>query len=433
MQERKFISLAESRPDLAAEWNHKKNGILKPEDIAHKSGKKVWWIQYDKNPVNDKLIKFEWEDTVIHRSVDGRGNPFKSGHKILKGYNDLQTVNPELAKQWHPTKNGNLKPADVTAYSRKKVWWLLSYDDAKTGKHFDFEWKAAIYGRHDGNGCPYLNGRAVWKGFNDLQTVNPEFAKLWHPTKNGNLKPTNVMANSNKIVWWMYQYNNLDGTHFNFEWKASINSRNRGNGCPYLSGHAVYRGFNDLQTVNPELAKQWHPTKNGNLKPTDVTANSEKKVWWFLSYNDEKTGKNFNFEWKAMICNRNNGNGCPYLMIYKGEKYVHQYLKSNNISFIQQQKFSDLIGTGGGYLSYDFSIPSKKYGLILIEYNGIQHYESSEFFGGDEQLKKQKEHDRLKKEYAKKHGYKLIIIKYTYDSYESISEYMAKELKKIEI
>ena len=46
---------------------------------------------------------------------------------------------------------------------------------------------------------------------------------------------------------------------------------------------------------------------------------------------------------------------------------------------------------------------------------------------------KQKEHDRLKKEYAKKHGYKLIIIKYTYDSYESISEYMAKELKKIEI
>lgn len=86
-----------------------------------------------------------------------------------------------------------------------------------------------------------------------------------------------------------------------------------------------------------------------------------------------------------------------------------------------------------GSSPYDFSIPSKKYGLILIEYNGIQHYESSEFFGGDEQLKKQKEHDRLKKEYAKKHGYKLIIIKYTYDSYESISEYMAKELKKIEI
>ena len=58
----------------------------------------------------------------------------------------------------------------------------------------------------------------IYQGFNDLQTTNPELAKQWHPTKNGDLKPTNVMANSNKIVWWMYQYNNLnDGTHFNFE------------------------------------------------------------------------------------------------------------------------------------------------------------------------------------------------------------------------
>ena len=218
MQERKFISLAEARPDLAAEWNHKKNGILKPEDIAHKSGKKVWWIQYDKNPVNDKLIEFEWEDTVIHRSVDGRGNPFKSGHKILKGYNDLQTVNPELAKQWHPTKNGNLKPADVTAYSRKKVWWLLPYDDIKTGRHFDFEWQAAIFGRNDGNGCPYLNGRAVWKGFNDLQTVNPELAKLWHPTKNGNLKPTDVTICPGQKIWLLLPYDDIKtGKHFDFE------------------------------------------------------------------------------------------------------------------------------------------------------------------------------------------------------------------------
>ena len=278
MQERKFISLAEARPDLAAEWNHKKNGILKPEDIAHKSGKKVWWIQYDKNPVNDKLIKFEWEDTVIHRSVDGRGNPFKSGHKILKGYNDLQTVNPELAKQWHPTKNGNLKPADVTAYSRKKVWWLLSYDDAKTGKHFDFEWKAAIYGRHDGNGCPYLNGRAVWKGFNDLQTVNPEFAKLWHPTKNGNLKPTDITICPGQKIWLLLPYDDeKTGKHFDFEWETSISSRNINNyRCPYLSGQAIWPGFNDLETTNPELAKQWHPTKNGDLKPTDVTAGSGK-------------------------------------------------------------------------------------------------------------------------------------------------------------
>ena len=72
-----------------------------------------------------------------------------------------------------------------------------------------------------------------------------------------------------------------------------------------------------------------------------------------------------------MICNRNNGNGCPYLMIYKGEKYVHQYLKSNNISFIQQQKFSDLIGTGGWLFILRFFNTVKK---IWVNINRIQRH-----------------------------------------------------------
>ena len=88
MQERKFISLAEARPDLAAEWNHKKNGILKPEDIAHKSGKKVWWIQYDTNPTTGKIIKLEWKASINNR-VKGNDCPIKSGRQVLKGYNDL--------------------------------------------------------------------------------------------------------------------------------------------------------------------------------------------------------------------------------------------------------------------------------------------------------------------------------------------------------
>lgn len=300
------------------------------------------------------------------------------------------------------------------------------------GRHFDFEWRASIAKRNSGHSCPYLSGQAVYAGFNDLQTVSPKLAKLWHPTKNKNLKPNQVTSNSTKIVWWLFPYDDpRTGKHFDFEWKASIVSQNNNKKhCPYLSNQAIWKGFNDLQTLNQELAKQWHPTKNGNLKPTDVTVGSGKKVWWFLSYNDYRTDFCYNFEWQAFINNRNKGAGCPYLTIYKGEEYIKQYLQKNNITFTQQQKFHNLIGTGGGQLSYDFSIPSKKYGLVLIEYNGIQHYESSEFFGGDEQLKKQKEHDRLKKEYAKKHGYKLIVVKYTYDTYEDVTEYLEKELKK---
>ena len=212
---------------------------------------------------------------------------------------------------------------------------------------------------------------------------------------------------------------------------SAIKDRVRAKSNPYKSGKMVLEGYNDLQTMNPELAAQWHPTKNGDLKPTQVTTGSHKKVWWLLSYNEPNTRKHFKFEWCASIYGRNSGLGCPYLTVYKGEEYIKQCLQKNNISFNIQQKFSDLLGTGNGQLSYDFSIFDETYGYILIEYNGIQHYESCEFFGGEEQFKKQKEHDKRKRDYAKKHGYKLITIKYTYDTYESVEEYLDKELKKL--
>ena len=44
--------------------------------------------------------------------------------KVIKGENDLETLYPEIAKQWHPTANGNLKPSDIAARSNKKYFWL---------------------------------------------------------------------------------------------------------------------------------------------------------------------------------------------------------------------------------------------------------------------------------------------------------------------
>ena len=433
-----FNDLATINQELAAHWHPTKNGNLKPTQVTTNSGKKVWWMlrynvpnDYPIESLRGKIFKFEWVASVDRRSR-GDDCPYLSGRAVWSGFNDLATINPELAAQWHPTKNGDLKPTQVTANSNKKVWWLYLYDDPNTGKHFEFEWMALVSDRKNGNDCPFLSGKAVWVGFNDLATINPELAAQWHPIKNGDLKPTQVTVDSNKKVWWLHTYDDPNtGKHFEFEWESSIRNRNKGNGCPYLSGQAVWVGFNDLATVSPELAAQWHPTKNGNLKPTQVTANINKKVWWLYAYDDPNTGKHFEFAWKSQIGSRNAGSGCPYLTTYKGEGYIKQYLQRNNISFNIQQKFSDLLGTGDGQLSYDFSIFDKKYELILIEYNGIQHYESRDYFGGEEQLKKQKEHDKRKRDYAKKHGYKLITVKYTYDTYESVEEYLDKELKKL--
>lgn len=87
------------------------------------------------------------------------------------------------------------------------------------------------------------------------------------------------------------------------EWNPIAQNLLRGSRCPCCAGNKVLKEFNDLATVNPVLAAEWHPTKNGSLTPDMVTKGSKKKVWWKC-----KQGH----EWQAVIANRNKGSGCPY-------------------------------------------------------------------------------------------------------------------------
>ncbi len=272
-------------PSLAGEWNYKKNGDLKPEHFTANSGKKVWW----------KCGKgHEWQATIASRN-NGLGCPYCSGKRVLKGYNDLQTLNHSLAKEWNYEKNGDLKPEQFTANSGKKVWW-------RCGK--GHEWQATIGSRNTGAGCPYCSSRVATIGINDLQTINPILAKEWNYEKNGIIKPEQFTANSNKKVWWRCGKGH--------EWQATIGSRNTGAGCPYCSGHLVIKGVNDLKTANPTLASEWNYEKNCDLRPERITANSGKNVWWRC-----KKGH----EWKSSIIHRNQGTSCPYCsgkMVLKG-------------------------------------------------------------------------------------------------------------------
>lgn len=203
---------------------------------------------------------------------------------------------PELVKEWHPEKNEGLTPYDVTSGSGKRVWWLVSYDDPKTGKHFDFEWQAIIKNRVSGQGCPYLSGKAVWVGFNDLATTNSDLVKEWDYNKNNDITPQLITNGSNKKAWWRC----LQGHSY----EAYIPHRVNGSGCPYCAGKKVIDGVNDLASQYPEIASEWNTNRNGNITPADVTKASAKKVWWL-----GKCGH----EWEAAISNRTRqGNGCPY-------------------------------------------------------------------------------------------------------------------------
>ena len=192
-----FVSLAEARPDLAKEWNYEKNGDLKPEDVSCWLRKKVWWVQYDKSPINGKLMKLEWSASVDARMF-GSNNPIKCGKKVLSGYNDLASASPKLSKEWNYERNGNLKPDMVTYGSGKKVWWVQYDKNPITNEIMKLEWEATVVDRFNGSGNPIKTGQKVLKGYNDLAFLNPDLAKEWNYEKNGDLKPEDVNCGSGK-------------------------------------------------------------------------------------------------------------------------------------------------------------------------------------------------------------------------------------------
>jgi len=478
MAEKKEKRYVSDNAQLMSEWDWEKNNKfgLFPHNLTYGSNKKVWW---------KCSLGHEWQAKICNRTILRRSCPYCSGNKILKGYNDLQTINPSLAKEWNYEKNNGLAPTDVMPNSDKKVWWKCAKGH---------EWQAIIGNRNKGRGCPYCSGQIVIKGKNDLQTVNPILSQEWNYDKNNGLTPMDVMPNSDKKVWWkcekghewqasighrnngrgcpicdsqqhtsfpeyvlvyylrkygievkhsykekgfeldiyipskksaieydgyfwhrnklnqdleknlkcvlngiklyrireelpplndssidyivqknqtdlskvveqvlfeiignaidvnikrdyidienlrvhtekensLWRTNSQIAKEWNYEkngglkpidftsnsgkkvwwkcnngheWQATIANRSKGTDCPYCSGKKVLLGYNDLCTLNPSLAKEWNYEKNGNLKPTDFTSNSGKKVWWRC---------NKGHEWQANIYSRNKGSGCPF-------------------------------------------------------------------------------------------------------------------------
>lgn len=264
---------------LIKEWHPTKNAGLDVTRISAGSNRKVWWLNSD--------CGHEWEATVANRTY-GRGCSICSGHTILKGYNDLLTLKPIVASQFHPTKNGDLTVEELLVGSNRKVWWL--------NQDCGHEWQMKVATRNDHIPCSICDGFITLPGFNDLATTHPKIASEWHPIKNVSIDITSVGAGSGKKVWWI-------GSVCGHEWQAVINNRTgRHDSCIYCVGSAVLKGFNDLETTNPTLAKEWHPSKNGVLASSDVTNGSGKKVWWQCPEGHE---------WQASVYTRLN-HGCPY-------------------------------------------------------------------------------------------------------------------------
>jgi hypothetical protein len=176
-----------------------------PKQVVAGSHTKFWW-RCEHNHA--------WFTTSKNR-LKGQGCGVCNNRRIDQGVNDLASTHPELAGEWHPTRNLPLTPNDIFAGSPKKYWWqcLLGH-----------EWMATSSSRTTGKRCPFCSNNRVLTGFNDLATTHPSIAAEWHPTRNFPLTPLDVIAGTPKRIWWQ-----CNAGH---EWVATGNKRYMKRGCP---------------------------------------------------------------------------------------------------------------------------------------------------------------------------------------------------------
>lgn len=179
-------AMLERRKELFYEWDFEKNDELGLDvyEITFGSGRLAWW----RCPKCDS----PYDMSIVNRTTRNQKCPYCAGQRV-NHTNSLATLMPELAKEWHPTKNGDFTPDKITLGSDVVAWWI-----GECGH----EWDMSVDKRTKrGCGCPYcapFNAR-ILIGFNDMWTTNPELAKQLADPEDG-YRHTQF---SNKKVDWI--------------------------------------------------------------------------------------------------------------------------------------------------------------------------------------------------------------------------------------
>ena len=338
-----------SASSLMSEWDSEQNDKLgvDPEKLGIHSNKKVWWVCKKGH---------HYESSPEHR-FRGENCPYCSNRRILVGENDLQTTNPELVGEWDYEANFPLLPTMVVPGSSKKVHWVCK----KCGNKWVVSVLSRAKRRH--TGCPVCGRlkRAENRHFTELAKrggiTDPVLLQDFDYEKNAPLTPSDFTPSTDSYVFWKCHV-------CGYEWKAKVNNRDNGRGCPLCSNKVVVEGKNDLATTDPEIAKEWHPFKNGSLKPTDVTRGTGKKVWWLCPRGHE---------YQATVLHRaSGGTGCPVCISAMQTSFAEQA-----VFYYVHKVFPDAINRYKapflGRMELDIFIPSIR---TAIEYDGMAWHKS---------------------------------------------------------
>ena len=204
--------------------------------------------------------------------------------------NSLSRMNPKIAAEWHPTKNGALLPDMVAVKANRMAWWMCDQGH---------EYSARISARtgKTGTKCPYCSGRLPIRGKTDFATVYPKWATNWDPDKNDD-RPTDVTWCSGKKRYFLCPV-----CHGSFEIALSKFTRSE-NHCPYCAHQKPLPGFNTIADLYPDLIPFWDQERNMGRTPYNTVAGGKTKYWW-------KCENGYDHSYETMVQVRTQC-GCPY-------------------------------------------------------------------------------------------------------------------------
>ncbi|MBE6663351.1 MAG: hypothetical protein E7602_02475 [Ruminococcaceae bacterium] len=364
-------------PQLIKEWNYQKNHPDLPQMYTIGSNKSVWW--------QCSVCGYEWKSKVNNRAINGRGCPCCANKTIVKGINDLGTVNPALAKEWDYEKN-ELTPNDVTIGSGKKIWWKCpkghSYQASVmhrghgtncpvcfTGRQTSFAEKAFFYYIKKVRPDAISRCKTVLDGKMELDIYIPSLnmgieydGAYWHDKKDAKMREKKkfLLCQSKNIrLLRIKEIEYSPGGHYmsNNTWFADPSGNNKTldeliqrliDEIDPITGPLFTRNplnvyssvrvdtkkdrfeimqmfiseeTNNLAKSNPELVDEWNYERNSGLTLEMFSPKSGKKVWWKCS----KCGN----EWETTIGHRTAGTGCKKCHLSLSSKTTKRILQYN--------------------------------------------------------------------------------------------------------
>lgn len=281
---------------------------------------------------------------------------------------------PDLARQWHPTRNSGKRPEDFLPKSNEKVWWQCPVDPSH-------EWEAVIASRHKA-GCPHCYNERYFTGLIEetdgqkrkqlLSDIPTLFSELVATGSDRERLGKLYVGNTKKLTWQCTQCHQ--------QWTNQLRKRAiDGQGCTYCTNQTTYEG-NSLLALHPDLAAQWDHEKNSvDVKvsggPSSTNPGTHDKAWWRCA---------LGHSWRTEIRQRvSQGTGCPKCNPAVSKFEVRIGCEIQAAFGVEMEKGKKVHGAEA-----DLLLPSLK---IIIEIDGFPWHSPDHFPGSFERdLRKNK-------------------------------------------